>query len=80
MSGIVVSTTVQRRGFREPILFSRKDPIMKASVWNGSTVFVLPAMAVLAGIGLSQGQDDFETVRKRMEQAKPGIQKNMPTC
>jgi cytochrome c peroxidase len=48
---------------------------MKAPGWNWSTVFVMPALAAFAGIGLSQGQDDFESVRKRMEQAKPGIQK-----
>ena len=48
---------------------------MRHSVWNKSTLLVVPAMAVLAGIGLSQsGPDDFETVKKRMEQAKPAIQ------
>jgi cytochrome c peroxidase len=49
---------------------------MKASVWKWSTFLAAPLGAfALAGISLSQGQGDFETVRKRMEQAKPAVQK-----
>jgi len=49
---------------------------MQRTAWKWSTLLALPAAAfALAGIGLSQGQDDFEAVRKRMEQAKPAIQK-----
>ena len=37
---------------------------------------VAAAMLAVAGMGLSeQGQEDFEAVRKRMEAAKPAIQK-----
>jgi cytochrome c peroxidase len=49
---------------------------MQSPVWKWSTLLVVPAIALLAGIGLSQpGPEEFETVRKRMEQAKPAIQK-----
>src|SRR5688572_29891992 len=45
---------------------------MFASRWKWSAFLLLP---ILAGVALSQGQEDFETVRKRMQAAKPGIQK-----
>jgi cytochrome c peroxidase len=49
---------------------------MKASDWQWSSLLALPAIAVVTSIGLSQpGPEDFEVVRKRMEQAKPRIQK-----
>ena len=49
---------------------------MTLSVWKWRTLLAIPgALMALAGISLSQGQEDFEAVRKRMEQAKPGIQK-----
>ena len=49
---------------------------MKASVWKWSALLAVPAAAfALAGIALAQGQEDFETLRKRMEQAKPAVQK-----
>jgi len=49
---------------------------MQSPVWKWSTLLVVPAIALPAGIGLSQpGPEEFETVRKRMEQAKPAIQK-----
>ena len=49
---------------------------MQSPVWKWSTLLVVPAIALLASIGLSQpGPEEFETVRKRMEQAKPAIQK-----
>ena len=48
---------------------------MRPSVWKKSMLLALPTMTVLAGIGLSQpGPEDFETVKKRMEAAKPAIQ------
>ena len=49
---------------------------MQSIVWKWRTLLaVMAATFALAGISLSQGQEDFETVRKRMEQAKPAIQK-----
>src|SRR6516164_4997478 len=49
---------------------------MQSPVWKWSTLLVVPAITLLGGIGLSQpGPEEFETVRKRMEQAKPAIQK-----
>jgi cytochrome c peroxidase len=72
--GCAVNNGAAKRISGTIILFT-KGPIMKASGWIWSTVFAVTALAVLAGIGLPQGQDDFETVRKRMEQAKPDIQK-----
>ena len=45
---------------------------MRMSFWKWTALLVVP---IAAGIGLSQGQEDFETVRKRMSAAKPGIQK-----
>jgi cytochrome c peroxidase len=49
---------------------------MQSPVSKWSALLVVPAMTLLAGIGLSQpGPEEFETVRKRMEQAKPAIQK-----
>jgi cytochrome c peroxidase len=49
---------------------------MNAPVWKWSVLIALPAMAVAAGVGLSQpGPEDFEVVRQRMEMAKPAVQK-----
>jgi cytochrome c peroxidase len=48
---------------------------MPRPVWKWSTLMTPAALCALAGIGLSQGQDDFESVRKRMQDAKPAIQK-----
>jgi cytochrome c peroxidase len=48
---------------------------MRVSVCRWGAPAVVPALALLAGMALAQGQDDFETVRKRMTAAKPGIQK-----
>jgi cytochrome c peroxidase len=49
---------------------------MQSPVWKWSMLLVVPAITLLAGIGLSQpGPEEFETVRKRMELAKPAIQK-----
>jgi cytochrome c peroxidase len=43
--------------------------------WKWKALLVASGMAALAGVGLSQGQEDFETVRKRMEAAKPALAK-----
>jgi hypothetical protein len=49
---------------------------MRLSLWKLSTLLAVPAVTVLAGIGLAQPQqEDFEVVRKRMQDAKPAIQK-----
>jgi cytochrome c peroxidase len=48
---------------------------MQRSVWKWKMLLALPALAVLGSLGLSQGQEDFEAVRKRMRDAKPGVQK-----
>ena len=49
---------------------------MRLSFWKLSTLLAVPAVTVLAGIGLAQPQqEDFEVVRKRMQDAKPAIQK-----
>jgi cytochrome c peroxidase len=49
---------------------------MRRIMGKWSLLAAVPAATLaLAGISLSQGQDDFETVRKRMERAKPAIQK-----
>ena len=50
---------------------------MQASVWSRTPLLAaLLALIALAGVSLSQpGPEDFEVVRKRMEQAKPAIQK-----
>ncbi len=45
---------------------------MKRSVWKWSALAIIP---IIAAVGLSQGQDDFEAVRKRMTAAKPEIQR-----
>src|SRR5262245_9916726 len=44
---------------------------MHRSAWKWSALLIVP---IVAGIGLSQGQD-FESVRKKMVAAKPAIQK-----
>jgi cytochrome c peroxidase len=44
---------------------------MRSSVWRWG----VPVLVLLAGMPLAQGQDSFETVRKRMTAAKPGVQK-----
>jgi cytochrome c peroxidase len=50
---------------------------MQRPIWNWRILLVISASALVAGIGFSQpGPEEFETVRKRMEQAKPAIQKN----
>jgi cytochrome c peroxidase len=49
---------------------------MKTFAGKWAALLAVPAAAfAVAGIALSQGQDDFETVRKRMEEAKPAVQK-----
>lgn len=45
---------------------------MNRSNWTWGALALVP---VVAGIGLSQGPDDFEGVRKKMIAAKPAIQK-----
>jgi len=45
---------------------------MNPRTWKWSALLFVPA---LAGIALSQGQEDFDAVRKRMSAAKPAIQK-----
>ena len=49
---------------------------MRHTVWKWRTLLAVPAAAlVLVGFSRSQAPEDFETVRKRMEQAKPAVQK-----
>ncbi len=49
---------------------------MRHTVWKWRTLLAVPAIAlVLVGLCRSQATEDFETVRKRMEQAKPAVQK-----
>lgn len=48
---------------------------MKMSLQTVRAAIALLAAPAIAGVGFSQVVDDFEAVRKRMEQAKPGIQK-----
>ena len=49
---------------------------MKVSLWKWSTLMSgLAVIVALTGIGQSQETEDFETVRKRMEKAKPTVQK-----
>ncbi len=46
---------------------------MQSNVWNWRTLLAPVAVLVCAGVGRAQPTEDFETVRKRMEQAKPAI-------
>ena len=49
---------------------------MHAVIRTWSLLLIVPAMAALASVGWSQpGPEDFETVRQRMEKAKPAVQK-----
>jgi cytochrome c peroxidase len=49
---------------------------MRFSLWTKGLVLSLLALVALTGVGLTrQAPEDFETVKKRMEADKPGIQK-----
>jgi cytochrome c peroxidase len=49
---------------------------MNRSAWKRGALLATPVLALLTGIARSQpGPEDFETVRMRMEKAKPAVQK-----
>jgi cytochrome c peroxidase len=48
---------------------------MRPIAGKWSMLLAVPAAVALAGLSLAQAPDDFETVRKKMEEARPGIQK-----
>ena len=77
----IPNTSPFSRGFRRRIFDgTRHDPLAVGAVGACVSGAVVVALATLVGLGWSQEkQESFKAVRQRMEQAKPGIQKNVDT-